>query len=156
MKKIVVVTGGSRGIGAATAHGAAQQGYDVCVNYHRDRDAAEAVARGVRALGRRAITVQADVSNEGDVMRLFAQVDADLGRVTALVNNAGILEQQMRIEGMDAVRLNRIFAVNVTGSFICAREAVRRMSTKHGGAGGAIVTVIVGLIKNAMTGQKAG
>ena len=138
---VLIITGASRGIGAATAVLAAQRGYDVCVNYKGNQSAAEQVAARVRELGRRAIAVAADVSQEADVVRLFTTVDEQLGRVTALVNNAGILEQQGRVEQFDAARLARVFATNVAGAFVCAREAVRRMSTKHGGPGGAIVNV---------------
>jgi NAD(P)-dependent dehydrogenase (short-subunit alcohol dehydrogenase family) len=138
---VVLITGGSRGIGAATARLAAERGYNVCVNYLRRRDAADAVIRDIEERGRRAIAVQADVASERDVMRLFEAVDRDLGLLRALVNNAGILETQTRVEHMDAARLARVFATNVTGAFLCAREAVRRMSIAHGGPGGAIVNV---------------
>jgi len=138
---IVLVTGASRGIGAETARLAAARGYTVCVNYRRDHDAAHAVVRDVERAGSRAIAVQADVSSEPDVERLFATIDRDLGALNALVNNAGILEAQTRVDGIDAARLGRVFATNVTGAFVCAREAVKRMSTAHGGAGGAIVNV---------------
>ena len=141
MNRVVVVTGGGRGIGAATARLAAAQGYAVCVNYRRDQEAAESVAGDVRKAGQRAIAVAADVSQEADIMRLFETVDRELGPVTALVNNAGILEKQGRLEDTDAGRLERIFATNVIGAFLCSREAVRRMSTRHGGSGGAIVNV---------------
>lgn len=141
MKKIVMVTGGSRGIGAATARLAGQCGYAVCINYLQNRDAADSVVQGIVDAGGTAIAVPGDVSSEADVMRLFKTVDDSLGPVTALVNNVGIVEQQTRVEKMDAARLNRVFAVNVTGSFLCAREAIRRMSTKYGGHGGAIVNV---------------
>lgn len=141
MERIVVVTGGSRGIGAATCRLAARRGYAVCVNYRANRDAADRVVADCRELGVRAIPVQADVASEADVVRLFETIDAELGAVTALVNNAGILETQMRVEAMDAARLQRVFAANVTGSFLCCREAVRRMSTRRGGSGGAIVNV---------------
>jgi NAD(P)-dependent dehydrogenase (short-subunit alcohol dehydrogenase family) len=141
MNKIMIVTGGSRGIGAATALLAAQRGYAVCVNYLHNREAAQAIVRNIEQIGRHAIAVAADVASESDVMRLFETVDRDLGRVTALVNNAGILEKQTRLEGIDAARLGRVFATNVTGSFLCAREAVRRMSTRQGGEGGGIVNV---------------
>lgn len=140
-KKVIVITGGSRGIGAATAQLAAVQGYAVCINYVHNRAAADAVVAAIENSGGKAIAVKADIASEADVIRLFETVDRNLGTVSALVNNAGILERQMRLEEMDAERLNRIFATNVTGSFLCAREAVRRMSTKHGGAGGAIVNV---------------
>jgi NAD(P)-dependent dehydrogenase (short-subunit alcohol dehydrogenase family) len=141
MDKVIIITGGSRGIGAATARFAAQRGYAVCVSYSRDANAADSVVGAIVQTGGRAIAVQGDVSVEADVLRLFKTVDDSLGAVTALVNNAGINAQQMRVERMDAARLSRVFAVNVTGSFLCAREAVRRMSTKHGGSGGAIVNI---------------
>jgi len=141
MDKVIVITGGSRGIGAATAQLAAQRGYSVCVNYIRNRAAADAVADTIKRAGGKAITVAADVASESDVVRLFNTADKELGPITALVNNAGILEQQMKLENMSATRLERVFATNITGCFLCAREAVRRMSTKHGGAGGAIVNV---------------
>ena len=141
MSGIVIVTGGSRGIGAATAHLAASRGYAVCVNYRSNETAAHAVAQKIVAGGGRAIAVQADVAVEADVVRLFETCDAQLGTLTALVNNAGILETQSRVEAMDAARLQRVFAANVTGAFICAREAVKRMSTKHGGKGGSIVNL---------------
>jgi NAD(P)-dependent dehydrogenase (short-subunit alcohol dehydrogenase family) len=138
---VVLITGASRGIGAATALLAAERGYDVCVNYRANRDAAEAVVDSIAGVGRRAVAVQADVAVESDVVRLFETCDARLGPLDALVNNAGILERQMRVESMDAARLQRVFAANVNGTFICAREAVRRMSTKRGGKGGVIVNV---------------
>jgi NAD(P)-dependent dehydrogenase (short-subunit alcohol dehydrogenase family) len=141
MNKIMIVTGGSRGIGAATALLAAQRGYAVCVNYLHSRQAAEALVRNIEQIGRHAIAVAADVASEPDVVRLFETVDRELGRVTALVNNAGILETQTRLDAIDAARLQRIFATNVIGTFICSREAVRRMSTRHGGEGGGIVNV---------------
>ena len=141
MSGIIIVTGGSRGIGAATARLAATRGYAVCVNYRTNRAAADAVVAGIVAQGGRAIAVGADVAVEADVVALFRTVDAALGPVTALVNNAGILEGQMRVDTMDAARLNRILAANVTGPFLCAGEAIRRMSTRHGGRGGAIVNV---------------
>jgi NAD(P)-dependent dehydrogenase (short-subunit alcohol dehydrogenase family) len=129
VSKIVLVTGGGRGIGAATARLAAERGYAVCVNYRRNQKAAEDVA------------ASADVSSEADVVRLFETVAARLGPLDALVNNAGILERQTRVEHIDAARLDRVFATNVRGAFLCAREAVRRLSTARGGAGGAIVNV---------------
>lgn len=137
----LVITGASRGIGAATARLAAERGHDVCVNFRADKAAADAVVAEVRAIGRRAIAVQADVASEPAVVRLFEIVDTALGPVAALVNNAGILERQSRVEHMDAARISRVFATNVTGAFVCAREAVRRMSTRNGGRGGAIVNV---------------
>jgi len=137
----VLVTGGSRGIGAATARLAAERGYSVCVNYRSNRAAADAVVADVESRGGTAIAIGADVSREADVLRLFATVDERLGPLTALVNNAGVLEPQTRVETIDAARIGRVFATNVTGAFLCAREAVKRMSTAHGGAGGAIVNV---------------
>lgn len=141
MNEIMIVTGGSRGIGAATARMAAQRGYAVCVNYLHNRQAADEVVRQIGQAGGRAIAVAADMASEPDVVRMFNTVDKELGRVTALVNNAGILEKQTRLEGIDAARLHRVLATNVIGPFICSREAVRRMSTKHGGEGGGIVNV---------------
>jgi len=141
MNKVMIVTGGSRGIGAATAILAAERGYAVCVNYLQNRKAADAVVRDIGKIGGQAIALAADVASEPQVMSLFEAVDRQLGRVTALVNNAGILEKQTRLEGIDAARLDRVFATNVTGTFICSREAVRRMSTRHGGDGGGIVNV---------------
>ena len=138
---VVVITGAGRGIGAATALLAAQRGYAVCVHYRSDASAADEVVAAARASGARAAAVQADVAREADVIRLFDEAAAQLGRVTALVNNAGILERQCRLDEMDAGRFQRVFATNVTGVLLCAREAVRRMSTRHGGRGGAIVNV---------------
>ncbi|QGQ27403.1 SDR family oxidoreductase [Gimesia maris] len=141
MKQVAIVTGGSRGIGAATARQAAQKGYAVCVNYRSDEKSAEAVVSQIQDAGGTAIAVQADVSQEADVERLFKTTDEQLGTVTALVNNAGILEQQMPVTEMDIARWQRIFATNVFGSFLCARAAIQRMSTFNGGPGGAIVNV---------------
>jgi NAD(P)-dependent dehydrogenase (short-subunit alcohol dehydrogenase family) len=138
---VLLVTGGSRGIGAATARLAAERGYVVCVNYLHNRTAAEAVVADITRRGGRAMAVQADVSLEADVVRLFEAIDRDLGPIRALVNNAGIVERQARVEQLDAARIGRLFATNVTGAFICARETVRRVSTTHGGTGGAIVNV---------------
>jgi NAD(P)-dependent dehydrogenase (short-subunit alcohol dehydrogenase family) len=140
----IVITGGSRGIGAATALLAAKRGFAVCVNYVRHSDAAEQVADEIRAAGGTALAVCADVALEADVVRLFETAEQKLGSITALVNNAGVLEKQCRVEDMDAERLNRVFTTNITGSFLCAREAVRRMSTQRGGSGGAIVNVSSG------------
>jgi NAD(P)-dependent dehydrogenase (short-subunit alcohol dehydrogenase family) len=137
----ILVTGASRGIGAATARLAAQRGYAVCVNFRSNRAAADAVVHDIESAGGKAIAVGADVSVEADVLRLFDAVDARLGRLSALVNNAGLLETQSRVDQIDAARLGRIFATNVTGAFLCAREAVKRMSTARGGPGGAIVNV---------------
>ncbi len=141
MQPTILITGGGRGIGAATARLAADRGYAVSVNYRANRAAADAVVADITARGGSAIAVQADVALEADVVRLFAAVDAELGPLTALVNNAGILETQTRVDRIYAARLSRIFATNVTGSFLCAREAVKRMSTARGGKGGAIVNV---------------
>ncbi len=153
MNRIVIITGASRGIGAAAAMLAAERGYAVCVNYLRNRAAADAVVDAIERAGGKAIAVAADVSVEADVVRLFETVDGTWGRLTALVNNAGILDRQMRVKDMDAVRLNRIFTTNITGYFLCAREAVRRMSTKHGGAGGAIVNVSSGAARLGSPGE---
>lgn len=141
MKKVIIVTGGSRGIGAAIARLAAVEGYAVCISYRHNHGAAEAVVASISEKNGTAMAVQADVAVEQDVVRLFERVDSTLGPVTALVNNAGILERQACVEDMDAERITRIFATNVVGCFICAREAVRRMSTRHGGPGGAIVNI---------------
>ncbi len=141
MPKILIVTGASRGIGAATARLAALRGYAVCVNYRRNQSAADAVVGDIVREGGTAIAVGADVSSEAEVVRLFEAVDRSLGPVSALVNNAGIVERQTRVEHMDGNRLSRVLATNVTACFLCAREAVRRMSTRNGGAGGAIVNV---------------
>ncbi|UEX78022.1 SDR family oxidoreductase [Spiribacter halobius] len=138
---MVIVTGGSRGIGAATARLAARRGYAVCINYYRNREAAEGVVAEITANGGQARALAADVASETDVQALFEQAEEALGPVAALVNNAGVLEQQCRVENIDAARLTRILATNVTGAFLCCREAVRRMSTRHGGQGGAIVNV---------------
>ena len=140
-RKVVLVTGGGRGIGAATALLAAQRGYAVAVNYLRDADAAGAVVARTNGGGGEAAAFQADVADEGEVAALFSQVDARFGRLDALVNNAGILETQMRLEAMDAARVRRVLDANVVGPFLCCREAVRRLSTRHGGRGGAIVNV---------------
>ena len=137
----VLITGASRGIGAATARLAASRGYAVCVNYLHNHGAAGALVAEIERAGGRAVAIQADVSVEADVVRLFEALDRGLGPIRALVNNAGILERQGRVDEMDAARIGRVFATNVTGAFLCAREAVKRMSTRHGGAGGAIVNV---------------
>ncbi|HUJ88302.1 MAG TPA: SDR family oxidoreductase [Burkholderiales bacterium] len=141
MSKALLVTGGGRGIGAATARLAAERGWAVGVNYRRDRAAAEALVEHIARAGGRAVALGADVSSEGEVLRLFDQAERALGPLAGLVNNAGILERQARLEDIDAARLQRVFAVNVIGAFLCAREAVRRMSKRRGGAGGAIVNV---------------
>lgn len=141
MQQVILITGAGRGIGAACALLAAKHGYSVCVNYLADHAAAAGVVAGITAAGGAALAVQADVADESAVTHMFSLVDAHLGRVTALINNAGILSRQMRVDQMDAARINRILATNVTGSFLCAREAVRRMSTRLGGTGGAIVNI---------------
>lgn len=133
MNRILLVTGGSRGIGAACCRQAAAAGWDVAVNYARDAAAAEAVAAEVRALGRRAITVQADVADEAQVLAMFARVDAELGPLAGLVNNAGVVDMPARVDEMSLARLKRMFDTNILGSVVCAREAVRRMSSRHGG-----------------------
>jgi NAD(P)-dependent dehydrogenase (short-subunit alcohol dehydrogenase family) len=135
--RVIVVTGGGRGIGAATALLAAERGFSVCVNYLKDKDSAVSLVKKIK----KGIAVQADVSSEAEVVRMFDEVDRQLGRITALVNNAGIVDRGTRVENMTAARIARMFAINVTGSFLCAREAVKRMSPRHGGAGGAIVNV---------------
>ncbi len=141
MKKTILITGGSRGIGAATALLAAERGYAVCLSFHSNSAAADAVVASIVQAGGTASALQADVALEADVLRLFEHIDTTYGRLDALVNNAGILDQQMRLDEMSLARISRIFATNVFGSFLCAREAVRRMSTRHGGAGGAIVNI---------------
>jgi NAD(P)-dependent dehydrogenase (short-subunit alcohol dehydrogenase family) len=138
---VVIITGGGRGIGAATARLAASKGYAVCISFLRNRDAAQAVVQDIRNGGGSAIAVQGDVASEPDVLRLFQESDRSLGALTALVNNAGIVVTKSRVEAMDAARLQLMFATNAIGPFLCAREAIKRMSTKHGGKGGAIVNV---------------
>ncbi len=137
----VLVTGGSRGIGAATARLAAERGYDVCIGYRDRADSAEAVVADCEKLGVRALAVPADVAHEDDVLRLFATAREHLGSLTGLVNNAGVLDRQSKVVDLAAGRIERILAVNVLGAFLCAREAVRAMSTDTGGAGGSIVNV---------------
>jgi len=137
----LLITGGSQGIGAVVARLAAARGYAVCVNYRGDAKAADQLVADIRHGGGRALAVAADVSSEADVVQLFRTVDQELGPVKALVNNAGTLEPQMRLDAMDAARWERVLATNVIGSFLCAREAVRRMSRRHGGSGGAVVNV---------------
>ncbi len=141
MKKIMLVTGSSRGIGAETARLAALAGFDICVNYHSNRSAALEVVSAITDAGQHAIAVQADVSSEAEVLRLFEAIDNELGCITALVNNAGVLEAQSDFENISLQRLKRIFDTNVGGSFLCAREAVKRMSHKNGGSGGTIVNL---------------
>jgi NAD(P)-dependent dehydrogenase (short-subunit alcohol dehydrogenase family) len=151
--KVMIVTGGGRGIGACTARLAGTRGYAVCVNYLRDREAAAGVTDSIEQAGGNAIAVQADIGVEADIVRLFETVDKELGRPTALVNNAARLEQQMRLEAMDPARLHRMFATNVVGTMLCAREAVRRMSRRSGGTGGAIVNVSSGAARYGSPGE---
>jgi NAD(P)-dependent dehydrogenase (short-subunit alcohol dehydrogenase family) len=152
-ERVLIVTGGGRGIGAATARLAASKGYAVCISYLQNRAAALEVVKDIETAGGRAIAVAGDVADEGDVTNLFETADKELGVLTALANNAGILETQMRVEQMSASRLNRIFAVNITGAFNCAGEAIRRMSTRHGGKGGAIVNVSSGASRLGSPGE---
>lgn len=147
-QKVAVITGASRGIGAETARLFAQQGYAVCVNYLSNDSAAEAVQNEILRLGGHCITVKADVSNASDVARLFAAVDERLGRLTVLVNNAAILRTQCRLDEISEERFREILQVNVMGCFLCCKEAVRRMSTRYGGEGGAIVNVSSGASKS--------
>ena len=153
MDKLVLITGGSRGIGAATAISAARKGYAVAVNYAANSLAADEVVREIRAAGGTAISLQADVAHEDEVMAMFEKVDAQLGRLTALVNNAGVVDVTARLDQMSAARLKRMFDINVIGSMLCAREAVRRMSTRHGGAGGAIVNLSSAAARIGAPGQ---
>lgn len=141
MEQVLLITGGGRGIGAATALLAARQGYAVAVNYATNSLAADEVVRQIRAAGGTALTVQADVAIEAQVLAMFEKVDAKLGRLTALVNNAGVVDSTERVDAQSLARWRRMFEINVFGTMMCAREAVRRMSTRHGGAGGAIVNV---------------
>lgn len=141
MDKTLLITGASRGIGAATALLAARGGYAVAVNYASNSLAADEVVRQIRQGGGQAMAVRADVAVEAEVLEMFAKVDARFGPLSALVNNAGVVDRTTRVEAIDLARLRRIFEINVFGAFLCAREAVRRMSTRHGGAGGAIVNV---------------
>lgn len=151
MSKVVIVTGSSRGIGAAVARQAGREGYAVCVNYVSDGASAARVVADIEGAGGRAIAVQADVGVEADILRLFETTDAELGSLTALVNNAAITGRRCEVEDTDMEMLTRVFTTNIGGSFICAREALKRMSTQHGGSGGAIVNVssIAARITNA-------
>ena len=153
MDEVLLVTGGSRGIGAATAVLAARKGYAVAVNYTRNEAAAQEVVRSIRAAGGRAEALPGDVADEAQVTELFAQVDSRLGRLTALVNNAGIVDRTSRVEDMSLDRLRRMFDVNVIGSILCARESIKRMSTRHGGRGGAIVNVSSAAARLGAPGQ---
>ena len=153
MDPIVLITGGSRGIGAATALLAARRGFAVAVNYASQAQAAQEVVRRIEAEGGRAMAVQADVGDEAQVLAMFREVDDKLGRLSALVNNAGIVDMQARVDEMSVERLTRMMRINVVGSFVCAREAVRRMSTRHGGAGGAIVNLSSAAARLGSPGQ---
>lgn len=153
MDEVLLVTGGSRGIGAATAVLAARKGFAVAVNYARNGAAAEEVVHTIRSAGGKAVALQCDVGDEAQVMELFRQVDAQLGRLTALVNNAGIVDRTARVEEMSVERLKRMMDVNVIGSIVCAREAIKRMSTRHGGKGGAIVNVSSAAARLGAPGQ---
>jgi NAD(P)-dependent dehydrogenase (short-subunit alcohol dehydrogenase family) len=139
--RILLITGASRGIGAACALRAAEAGWDVGVHFHRDADTAARVAEQVRERGRRACTLQADVADEAAIVAMFRRLDAELGPLAGLVNNAGIVDVAQRVDEMSVDRIRRIFDVNVVGAFVCAREAVRRMSTRHGGRGGVVVNL---------------
>jgi NAD(P)-dependent dehydrogenase (short-subunit alcohol dehydrogenase family) len=153
MDQVLLVTGASRGIGAATARLAATRGWSVAVNFTANSLAADEVVRDIRAAGGNAITVQADVQHEDQVLAMFAKVDAKLGRVTGLVNNAGVVDVTARVEDMSVARLKRMFDINVIGSMLCAREAVRRMSTRHGGTGGSIVNLSSAAARLGAPGQ---
>ena len=151
--RALLVTGGGRGIGAATARLAARQGWAVAVNYTANSLAADEVVRAIRAEGGTAMSVQADVAQEGQVLAMFAKIDAKLGRLHGLVNNAGVVDVTARVDEMSVARWRRMFDINVIGSMICAREAVRRMSTKHGGEGGSIVNVSSAASRLGAAGQ---
>lgn len=153
MNKVLLVTGASRGIGAATALLAAQNGWSVAVNYAANSLAADEVVRLIRASGGQAMAVQADVAEEAQVLRMFEHIDAKLGRLSGLVNNAGVVDVTARVDEMSVARLKRMFDINVIGSLVCAREAVRRMSTKHGGEGGSIVNVSSAAARLGAPGQ---
>jgi len=153
LSKVLIITGGSRGIGAATALLAAREGYAVAVNYAANSLAADEVVRQIRSIGGTALTVQADVAVEADVLAMFKKVDAKLGRLTALVNNAGVVDMTCRVDAMSLERMQRMFAINVFGSFMCAREAVKRMSTRYGGDGGSIVNVSSAAARLGAPGQ---
>lgn len=140
-EKVALVTGGSRGIGAATAIRLAEDGFNIVINYRKNHHAADKIAAQIKALGRKAIAIQADISNENDVELLFQAIDQQFGRLDALVNNAGILFTQAKVIDITAERINKVFATNVTGTFLCCKQAIKRMSTKAGHNGGSIVNV---------------
>jgi NAD(P)-dependent dehydrogenase (short-subunit alcohol dehydrogenase family) len=149
----MLVTGGARGIGAATCRLAAEQGYVVCVNYLKNEEAANAVVKAILDAGGKALAVAANVAEEGGVLKLFQTVDRELGRLDVLVNNAGVLARAARLQDMDLDRLHKLFATNVFGAMLCAREAVKRMSTRHGGTGGVIVNISTGFVKSGAPGM---
>lgn len=151
--KVVLITGASRGIGAASALLAAQKGWAVAVNYLANSLTADEVVRQIRAAGGTAIAIKADVSIEADVLRMFETVDAKLGRLQGLVNNAGVVDVAARLDAMSVARLERMWATNITSSFVCAREAVKRMSTRYGGAGGSIVNLSSAAARMGSPGQ---
>ena len=153
MDRVALITGGSRGIGAATAVLAAQQGWKVAVNYTAQAAAADEVVRTILSAGGQAFAVQADVADEAQVLAMFEAVDARFGPLTALVNNAGVVDLTSRVEAMSVTRLRRMFDINVIGSIVCAREAIRRKSTRHGGSGGAIVNVSSAAARLGAPGQ---
>ena len=153
MTQTILITGGGRGIGAATAMAAARAGYDVALSYKRDNNRAEKVVGEIKALGRKAFALQSDVAREDDVLALFARLDRELGPLNALVNNAGITGRAMRVQDVDAAAVNEVLAANVTGSFLCAREAVKRMSTRQGGRGGAIVNISSAASRHGSPGE---
>lgn len=153
MARVLLVTGASRGIGAATARLAAERGYVVCINYRQQRTPADALVDAISRDGGHAIAVQADISSETDVLRLFTTIDDTLGPIDALVNNAGVLDTQTRVEGLDTARIRRIFETNVIGTMLCAREAVKRMARSHGGHGGVIANVSSAAARSGSPGE---
>ena len=153
MKPVLLITGASRGIGAATAVLAAQQGWAVAVNYASNAAAADSVVQQIQNTGGTALAVQADVGDEAQILRMFAEVDAKLGRVSGLVNNAGVVDVTAKVEDQSWTRWERMMRINVLGSFACAREAVKRMSTTHGGSGGSIVNVSSAAARIGSPGQ---
>jgi NAD(P)-dependent dehydrogenase (short-subunit alcohol dehydrogenase family) len=153
VEQVILVTGGSRGIGAASARLAAARGWAVAVNYTANSLAADEVVRDIRAAGGTALAVQADVAHEDQVLAMFDKVDAKLGRLTGLVNNAGVIDVAARVDEMSTARLQRMFNINVIGSMVCAREAVRRMSARHGGSGGSIVNLSSAAARLGAPGQ---